>query len=135
MDVRTHSAIIVNVPVIDDFLVEGNEVFNVALSLGLNAPEGARLGAATVSEVTILDNDVKPVRPTFTLRWVTNRVTSLEVRGTPNARYQLEISPDGLSWEPYKTVAMPANGDVPTFRLGPGNELMRFIRIKPGTVD
>lgn len=44
------------VPIVDDALVEGDETFTVNLS----GPAGARLGAATTSTITIVDNDSAP---------------------------------------------------------------------------
>jgi hypothetical protein len=45
-----------NIPIINDAIVEGNEVFNVTLS----NPIGVSLGATSTATVTILDDDVAP---------------------------------------------------------------------------
>ena len=48
-----------NIPIINDALVEGNEIFNVTLS----NPIGVSLGATSTATVTILDDDSNPSAP------------------------------------------------------------------------
>jgi uncharacterized repeat protein (TIGR01451 family) len=45
-----------NIPIVNDVLVEGSEVFNLTLS----NPTGATLGSASSATVTIVDNDTAP---------------------------------------------------------------------------
>jgi hypothetical protein len=54
----------VNVPTVDDALVEGNETVNVTLA---NPTGGATLGTPAAAVLTILDNDVAPVLPTLSI--------------------------------------------------------------------
>jgi hypothetical protein len=94
----------VSVPVIADNLLEGDEAFELAISLDASAPPGAAIGTISKATVTIENNGARPPQARIeSFAKVAAEQYRLRVSGTAGQKFLLETSSNLQTWTSAQT--------------------------------